>query len=183
MWRCINRIEYAKKYCHNSPSVEESILQRAVMAAIMEIANQNAEVLRTLKLHIGMGLAGEKSEDNSIDLQIRIAEIDAEFKKMLDRVSTDTIEAFDEETATRLMNEKSRLQQQLESIADAEQRRENAKSRLDDIYTILDGIKNRPMEYDDQIVRQLLECVVVDSKEQITVIFKGGLKSVQPLTE
>ena len=183
VWRCINRIEYAKKYCHNSPSVEESILQRAVMAAIMETANQNAEVLRTLKTHIGMGLAGAKSEDNSIDLQIRIAEIDAEFKKMLDRVSTDTIEAFDEETATRLMNEKSRLQQQLDSIADAEQRRENAKSRLDDIYMILDGIKNRPMEYDDQIVRQLLECVVVDSKEQITVIFKGGLKSVQPLTE
>ena len=183
VWRCINRIEYAKKYCHNSPSVEESVLQRAVMAAIMETANQNAEVLRTLKLHIGMGLAGEKNEDKSIDLQIQIAEIDAEFKKMLDRVSTDTIEAFDEETATRLMNEKSRLQQQLDSIADAAQRRENAKSRLDDIYTILDGIKNRPMEYDDQIVRQLLECVVVDSKEQITVIFKGGLKSVQPLTE
>lgn len=171
------------KYCHNPPSVEESILQRAVMAAIMETANQNAEVLRTLKLHIGMGLAGEKSEDNSIDLQIRIAELDAEFKKMLDRVSTDTIEAFDEETATRLMNEKSRLQQQLDSIADAAQRRENAKSRLDDIYTILDGIKNRPMEYDDQIVRQLLECVVVDSKEQITIIFKGGLKLVKPLNE
>ena len=183
VWRCINRIEYAKKYCHNSPSVEESILQRAVMAAIMKTAARNTEVLQTLKLHIGMGLAGEKSEDNSIDLQIRIAEIDAEFKKMLDRVSTDTIEAFDEETATRLMNEKSRLQQQLDSIADAEQRRENAKSRLDDIYMILDGIKNRPMEYDDQIVRQLLECVVVDSKEQITVIFKGGLKSVQPLTD
>ena len=67
-------------------------------------------------MHIGMGLAGEKSEDNSIDLQIRIAEIDAEFKKMLDRVSTDTIEAFDEETATRLMHEKGRLQQQLDSI-------------------------------------------------------------------
>ena len=93
------------------------------------------------------------------------------------------LQAFDEETATRLMNEKSRLQQQLDNIADAEQRRENAKSRLDDIYMILDGIKNRPMEYDDQIVRQLLECIVVDSKEQITVIFKGGLKSVQLLNE
>jgi len=57
------------------------------------------------------------------------------------------------------------------------------KTRLDDIYMILDGIKNRPMEYDDQIVRQLLECVVVDSKERITVIFKGGIEVVQPLTE
>ena len=183
VWRCINRLDYGKKYCHNSPTIEESILQKAVMTAIMETANQNTEALRTLKLHIGMGLEGERSEDNSIDLQVRIAEIDAEFRKMLDRVSTETVEAFDEETATRLMNEKSRLQQQLDNIADAEQRRENAKSRLNDIYTILDGIKNRPMEYDDQIVRQLLECIVVDSKEQVTVIFKGGLKSVQPLTE
>ena len=149
----------------------------------METSNQNTEVLRTLKLHIGMGLEGEMSDDNSLDLQVRIAEIDAEFRKMLDRVSTETVEAFDEETATRLMNEKSRLQQQLDNIADAEQRRENAKSRFYDIYTILDGIKSRPMEYDDQIVRQLLECIVVDSKEQITIIFKGGLKSVQPLTE
>ena len=78
-------------------------MKRSVIAAIIETYNQNSEILRTLKLHIGIGLAGEKSEDNSIDLQIRIAEIDAEFKKMLDRVSTDTIEAFDEETATRLM--------------------------------------------------------------------------------
>ena len=183
VWRCINRLDYGKKYCHNSPTIEESILQKVVMTAIMETANQNTEVLRTLKLHIGMGLEGEKSNDNSLDLQVRIAEIDAEFRKMIDRVSTETVEAFDEETATRLMNEKSRLQQQLDNIADAEQRRENAKSRLDDIYTILDGIKNHPIEYDDQIVRQLLECIVVDSKEQVTVIFKGGLKSVQPLTE
>ena len=31
-------------------------------------------------------------------------------------MSTDTIEAFDEETAARLMHEKDRLQQQLDSI-------------------------------------------------------------------
>ena len=153
------------------------------MNAIMQTAKQNTKVLQTLKLHIGMGLEGEKSEDDRLDLQVRIAEIDAEFRKMLDRVSADTVEAFDEETATRLMNEKSRLQRQLDGIAEADQRRESARSRLDDIFTILDGIKNRPMEYDDQIVRQLLECVVVDSKEQITVIFKGGMKVVQPLTD
>lgn len=100
----------------------------------MKTAARNTEVLQMLKLHIGMGLEGERSEDNSIDLQVQIAEIDAEFRKMLDRVSTETVDAFDEETAT-------------------------------------------------QIVRQLLECMVVDSKERITVIFKGGIEVVQPLTE
>lgn len=181
VWRCINRLDFGKKYCHNSPTLEESVLQRAVMAAIMKIADMNAESLKMLKLHIGMGLKNERCEDNSLDIQIRIAEIDAEFKKMLDRVTDDTLEAFDDETATRLMDEKSRLQQQLDNIATVEQQRENAESRLDDIYTILDGIKNRPMEYDDRIVRQLLECVVADSKEQITLIFKGGVKVEQPL--
>lgn len=81
VWRCINRLDFGKKYCRNSPTVEESILQRAVMAAIMKTAARNTEVLQTLKLHIGMGLEGERSEDNSIDLQVQIAEIDAEFRK------------------------------------------------------------------------------------------------------
>ena len=38
VWRCINRLDFGKKYCHNSPTLEESVLQRAVMAAIMKIA-------------------------------------------------------------------------------------------------------------------------------------------------
>ena len=147
----------------------------------MKTADMNAGNLKMLKLHIGMGLQNERCEDNSLDIQIRIAEIDAEFKKMLDRVTDDTLEAFDNETATRLMDEKSRLQQQFDNIATAEQQREKANSRLDDICTILDGIKNRPMEYDDRIVRQLLECVVADSKEQITLIFKGGIKVVEKI--
>ena len=34
--------------------------------------------------------------DNSLDIQIRIAEIDAEFKAMLQAIATDTVEDFDE---------------------------------------------------------------------------------------
>lgn len=41
VWRCINRLDYGKKYCHNSPSIEESVLQKAIMEAIMKIAIQN----------------------------------------------------------------------------------------------------------------------------------------------
>ena len=183
VWRCINRLDFGKKYCHNSPTIEESILQRAVMTAIMKIARQNLGVLQTLKTHIGMGLETEQTEDNSMEIQIRIAEIDAEFKAMLSKISTETVDAFDEEKAKRLMDEKTSLQRQLGEIRDVQLKRETTQSRLDDIYTILDGLKNRPMEYDEQIVRQLLECITVDSKEQITVIFIGGLELVQPLLD
>ena len=183
VWRCINRLDYGKKYCHESPTVEESVLQEAIMNAIMRTANENAELLKTLKLHIGMGLDMGESEDESLDLQIKIAEIDAEFKAMLNAISSDTVEAFDEQRAKELMDEKSQLQQQLAQIAERKQKRESTKTRLDEIFTILDGLRNRPMDYDDRLVRQILECVVVESKERIKVIFIGGLEITETLCE
>ena len=151
------------------------------MDAIMRTAKQNADVLRTLKLHIGMGLAATDVEDNSLDIQIRIAEIDAEFKAMLQAVATDTMDAFDEEKAGRLMNEKAELQKQLDRISETKQKRENTKSRLEEIFMILEGLNNHPMTYDDKIVRQIIECVVVESKERIKVVFVGGTEVTEPL--
>ena len=181
VWRCINRLDYGKKYCHHSPSVEESVLQNAIMNAILRTAKKRADILQTLKLHIGMGLDVVESEDTNLDCQIRIAEIDAEFKAMLQAVASDTLDSFDDEKASRLMEEKSRLQHRLEQMATAKQKRENAKSRLDEIFTILDGLQNHPMIYDDRLVRQLLECVVVESPKQIKVVFIGGMEVKQEL--
>ena len=39
------RLDYCKKYCLHSPSIEESLLQDAVMRAIMQTAKQNIEVV------------------------------------------------------------------------------------------------------------------------------------------
>ena len=52
---------------------------------------------------------------------------------------------------------------------------------LDEIVTVLEGLANHPMTFDDQLIRQILECVVVESKETIKIIFIGGLEVSQPL--
>ena len=181
VWRCINRLDYGKKYCHHLPTVEESMIQNAIMNAILKTAKQNAEVLKTLKLHIGMGLDAEETEDKSLDTQIRIAEIDAEFKAMVQAISAQTANTFEESRATELMNEKNKLLGQLEQIEASKQKRESAKSRLDEIYTILEGLKNHPITYVDLIIRQILKCVIVESKEQIKVVFVGGLEVTEQL--
>ncbi|MEE1049280.1 MAG: recombinase family protein [Clostridia bacterium] len=179
VWRCINRLDYGKKYCHQSPTIEESVLHETIMNAIMKTAKGNAELLKTLKIHIGMGLDVGESEDESLDLQIKITEIDAEFQALLNTISSDTMEAFDEQRAKELMDEKSKLQQQLTKITERKQKRENTKSRIDEIFTILDVIKNHPMEYDDRLVRQIVECVVVENKERIKVVFISGLEVIE----
>lgn len=181
VWRCISRLDFGKKYCHNFPTLEENELQEAFMKAIMNTAKQNKEVLNILKLHIGMGLEKESSADSSLDIQIRIAEIEAEFSSMLKAVSADNTEAFDESRAKELMNEKSALQKRQSEISAKKQRQENIHSRLDDIYQIVDGLENHPMTYDDILVRQLLDCVIAESKSKIRIIFKGGYEVEQEL--
>lgn len=180
VWRCISRLDYGKKYCHHSPSIEESVLHEALSEAILKTAQQNAEVLKALKTHIAMGLDADDTEDSSLDLQVRIAEIDAEFKKMLKSISSDIpIENYDDTKMTALLNEKHMLEQQLEQIATKKTRKEISTSRLNEIHTILEGLKNHPLTYDDMLMRQILECVVVESKEQIKVVFVGGLEVIQ----
>ena len=120
-------------------------------------------------------------EDKSLDIQVRIAEIDTEFKRILGAISAENAESFNEVRMTELMYEKQNLQQQLSQIAGREQKRKNAKSRLDEIFTILDGLENHPMEYDDSLVRQLMECIVVENKEKIKIVFVGGLEVEQTL--
>lgn len=41
---------------------------------------------------------------------------------------------------------------------------------------ILDTMKNHPLTYDDLVVRQILQSVIVESKQKIKVIFLGGLE-------
>lgn len=181
VWRCINRLDFGKKYCHNSPSIEESVLQSAIMNAIMDTAMKKQDIMKILKLHIGMGLNKNDTIDNSLDIQMRIAEIDAEFTEMLKAVSTETAEDFDENRVKELMEEKSELQQRLNELASEKEKHESIQSRLDDINLILDGLKNHPINYDDSIVRQLLECVVVESKSKIKVVFKDGYEVEQEM--
>lgn len=181
VWRCINRLDYGKKYCHNSPSVEESVLQSAIMNAIMDTAMKKQDIMKILKLHIGMVINKNDTIDNSLDIQMRIAEIDAEFTEMLKAVSAETAEDFDENRVKELMKEKTELQQRLSELASEKEKHESIQSRLDDMYLILDGLKNHPINYDDSIVRQLLDCVVVESKNKIKVVFKDGYEIEQTL--
>lgn len=46
-------------------------------------------------------------------------------------------------------------------------------------YSHIEALANHPISYDDQIVRQIIESVIVESKEKIKVVFVGGLEVTQ----
>ncbi len=182
VWRCINRLDYGKKYCHHSPTIEESVLQNAIVTAIMNNAQQSADVLSILKEHIRIGIQANEVEDNSLELLIEIAKLDEKYNELFNKMTADTedIESI-ENQLIEIINKKHSLQAQVEEIKNERTKRENAQSRLEQIYLILDGLKNHPMTYNDTLVRQILDTVVVESKDKIKVVFTGGYEAEQEL--
>lgn len=179
VWRCVKRLDYGKKYCHNSPTLEESRIQAAIVNAIQKFAQQDLQLLKNLKSHIERGINDAVREDDSLDIQLRLAAVEKEINELFNTISVDTIESFDEKKAEELLSEKNKLQAESDRLAELNQKDKNKQSRIAEIMELLDGIKNRTMEYDDRLVRQIIEAIIVESKEKIKVIFIGGYEIEQ----
>ena len=48
-WRCVSRLQYGKKYCHNSPTIDEETLHSAIVEAINRFCEVQSEVSQTLR--------------------------------------------------------------------------------------------------------------------------------------
>ena len=176
VWRCINRLDFGKKYCHDSPSVEESAIQSAIMSAISKIENKNIDVLKTLQRHIEIGIGAGDDNGEEVELQAQIAKIDDEFQAMLNAISSENAGEFDEEKAQHLMARKNELQRRITEINERKRNSENAKNRVEEIGNIMEVLKNHPLKYDDRLVRQIIDSVIIESKEKIRVVLKNGLE-------
>ena len=77
------------------------------------------------------------------------------------------------------MSEKNELQVELDRLAELNQKDKNKQSRIAEIIELIDGLKNRTLVYDDRLVRQIIEAVIVESKEKIKVILIGGYEMEQ----
>ena len=52
VWRCISRLDYGKKYCKDSPTIEESLIQNAVCEAITKKAQMEMGDISQISQHI-----------------------------------------------------------------------------------------------------------------------------------
>ena len=50
VWRCVSRLDYGKKYCHASPTMDEGPLQEAIMAAVNTRMPQKMDVVTQIKV-------------------------------------------------------------------------------------------------------------------------------------
>ena len=69
------------------------------------------------------------------------------------------------------MKEKNDLRQRLQAM---EQGGAQHDTRKEALTAILPVLRNRPLPYDDALVRQTVKGIIADSKTQIRVVFPDG---------
>lgn len=176
VWRCINRLDYGKRYCKQSPTLDENKLHEAVVRALNTFnAEDSFTYLALMKATIGdaIGLDGGSDE---VDLLER--KIDALNRKMLELINESVQSGGDVESHEDEFRELSETIDQLKSrintIQESSSSDASRSDRINQIQNIISDREARKFVYDDAIVRQMIECIKVHNDGKLEIIFGGG---------
>lgn len=178
-WRCINRLENGKTFCHNSPTIAEDKLHDAIVTSLNTLCNEQIAVCKILNQSVTEVLA-EKS--NLIPrLEIAKTEKSNELTRLL-AISTagDDVTAFDEHFR-QLSDEIMAINEQIETERSKSVPDLSAANELQKILDDIASADHTVQEYEDQLTRLMIEKILIIDKATIEIEFKGGFNVKQQL--
>ena len=184
VWRCTSRLDYGKKYCKDSPTLDEKPLQQAVLAAINASMSDHGALTAQLTDAMEQELAPIPGESMSLgDIDRAIAELGKQFDHLLLEASG----AGDaEEYAERfraISTAMEELKRRKANIQNIRQEQEQVTRRVQAAVSVLDGLSAELTQWDDNVVYQMLEKVTVLSREMIRVTLRNGVEIEQTVEQ
>jgi len=182
VWRCVCRLDYGTKYCHNSPTLDEEPLQRAILAAINEAMGGRDEMTDQITEAIELELAPLPGQMVSLaDIQRKIGELEGQFNRLLEQAaeqmgSQDHIAQF--QTIT---NEIAALKEQRAQIEEQRTSSAAAVQRMATTAALMEKMSPELTEWDESWIRQLVDTVKVLSEDAIMVYLRGGIEIQQSI--
>ncbi len=162
VWRCISRLENTGLYC-DARTVLESTIEQLMVTAINKTLCGKDSFLVTLQNNIETVLT--HGNDHALaGIDERLSELQAELLKLASS-KADYEKVGDE--IYHLREEKQKLQ--LESAG-----RDELRKRISDMSSFLQEQPTTLTEYDEQLVRRLIEKVTV-YEDRFSVEFKSGV--------
>jgi len=181
VWRCVSRIDYGKKYCHTSPSVDEQQLQQAILRAINSIMSDKTTLVRQVTENLQVVIHPSQSGELTIaeidhQLETLAQEFDTVFTTVTSGNSADYIERFKVIFAQQaeLKAKRAELKQQQTEDAELTSHMELAADTLEQAGTAI-------TEWDEYQIRALVESVRILSKDEVLVRLKSGIEKIEKL--
>lgn len=172
VWRCVSRLDYGTKYCHDSPTMEEGALQQAIMAAINTFMGPKADVIRQITDSVLEGSVRLPNTSLTMeDISRRLEELEQQFNDLFDRGETMETGMFQYQ---KIMEEMAALKEQRQQLSGQIRENQAAQGRLRCFMEVLTKSDHHMTQWDEEMIRQLIHTVKILSADRIRVIFTDG---------
>lgn len=178
VWRCVNRLDYGRKYCKDAPTLDEDALHRAIIRVLKRFHEENSLTYLTLmKATIGEAIGINGTSDEMELLERRIEALNKLMLSLVNEVvaSGDDMEAHEDEFR-HISEETEQLKRRVQAIQETMNEDASYQDKLKEIQAAIEHREVNADTYDDSIVRQMIECIKVYPDRKLEVCFGGGYR-------
>ena len=182
VWRCVSRVDYGNKYCHDSQTLDEEALHRAILAAINSTVKGKDSIIYNLKSAMEKELApvaGQQLSLSEIDNQLE--QLNAEFSKVLAEASESGDQAAYSDRFREIMQKQTALKAQRDEIQGLLAESGKAAAHIEQCRQAAETTPSAITEWDEALIRQVVESVTVETGNEIIVALKSGASIHQEL--
>lgn len=182
VWRCVSRVDYGNKYCHDSPTLDEEPLHRAILAAINSTVKDKDNIVYNLKAAIEKELApvaGQQLSLSEIDNQLE--QLNTEFSKVLAEASESGDQAAYSDRFRDIMQKQTALKAQRDKIQRMLAESGKATAHIEQCRQAAETTPSAITEWDEALIRQVVESVTVETGSEIIVALRSGASIHQEL--
>ena len=174
VWRCVSRLDYGTKYCHNSPTMRESSLQQAIMDAINSQMDTKENTVQLIAEAMEQELVTVPNSDVTLGaVKRRMQELEEEFANLLRCASCGSGQDY-RERFQAITEETARLKAQQEEISAQLRTNHSIRNKMQRITAAASHMEHQMTQWDEAMIRQTVHTVEVISADRIRVILTDG---------
>ena len=177
VWRCVSRLDHGTKYCKQSPTMEETALQRAIMDAVNSAMDSRGDLVKGITDTVILML---KPKENAVftlgEVKRRISELTAEFDRLFDMEGS---EENHQERFSEITKELAELKKQRDEISAQLRNNQGVQAQIQRISLAADQMNHHLTEWDEEMIRQIVHIVEVISADRIRVVLTDGTVIMQ----
>ncbi|MBM7854004.1 putative coiled-coil protein SlyX [Desulfohalotomaculum tongense] len=162
VWRCVSRLENTGSFCDAS-TISEDILKEKIIKAINLVIGEKSTFIATLKTNIETVL-NENYDKTTTDIDTKLDELQNELLKLANSKSD----------YSDVADEIYRLRELKQNVLVENAEREGKRQRIAEMTAFLNEQSYEMEEYDEQLVRRLIEKVMVFD-DKLIIGFKSGV--------
>ena len=176
VWRCENRLKNGTKNCKNSPTLKEEVLQEAVMAAINNVVENRGEFVSAFRENVIQVIGSYSTKNIPTEYDGQIERLQGEMLALIEENAKkgSLTEDFDEQYQRIAEQVKNLKQKKLDLVRERRQA-ESFQQRVTDMDVCLKKTTCEVREFDNDLVRRLLQNIKVINEELIEIQFKSGI--------